>query len=82
MERSCNNCRYSDFPVDALPCSKCQRCSCESDATDNWAISINEISDPFEKIGALAELQGLMLFAMIELHEKLDSLIEEVHSRN
>lgn len=78
-ERHCDNCRYFDLPTNALPCKECKRCS--SDGVEKWALPINMMSEPGEKLEALCEYQMYMIVTMVELREELNNLIETIKER-
>lgn len=80
MSRGCSNCRYKDLPYDVSPCNMCERCADSN--VDRWAIPIEDISDPNEKLQAIVETNMYMWLAMINLHEKLDDLISEIRERH
>ena len=78
-ERTCANCRYYDLPINVLPCKECKRCS--SDGVEKWAVPINEMSEPSEKLEALCEYQMYTIVTMVELREELNNLIEVIKER-
>lgn len=82
MDHTCSTCRYYDLPTDAAPCDDCIECrSIFNSGKTHWAMKIEDIQDPSEKIEALAESGMYLMMEMIKLREKLDELTEEIKQR-
>lgn len=80
MEHTCTTCRYYDLPTNALPCRECSRCNGDCDV-EKWAVPFQDISDPFDKLHALCELQAYMMLSIAELREELDHISEVIKER-
>lgn len=80
MERRCANCRYIDLESDALPCADCSHCR-DINKFDHWSPQIEDITDSFERLGAILENQAYLLLEMGRLRNELNKLIDIVKTR-
>lgn len=81
MERYCSNCRYYELNIDALPCSECSKQHAGKDHS-HWAPDFDDITDPFERLGAILENQTYLLLEIGRLRDELNRLTETVKERN
>lgn len=81
MERCCSNCRYYELNIDQYPCAECSKQHVVKDHS-HWAPDFGDITDPFERLGALAEMQTYLLLEVGHLRDELHNLVEIVKERN
>lgn len=82
MEHTCSTCRYYDLPTDAFPCEDCKGCkSIFGIDNDHWAIRIEDLEDPSEKIDALFESISQISICIGKLQSTVNDLKEEIKQR-
>ena len=81
MERGCSNCRYYELNIDQHPCVDCTKQHFNKDHS-HWAPVIDDITDPFERLGAILENQSLLLLEIGRLRNDLDNLREIIKERD
>lgn len=80
MEKQCATCRYIDLESDALPCADCSHCR-KNNSFDYWSPQIEDITDQFERLGAIMENQAYLLLEIGRLRNEMHKIAKVIDER-